>query len=182
MERTIALILLIALSPLIILLLIITILDLNCNPIFVQKRTVNGSTEFDFYKIRSMIKSAPVIPTSEFKGGDSYITPWGKILRTFSLDELLNLVNILKGDMTFIGPRPIMLCEAELVKLRLRNGIFGKPGLTGLAQINGRDKISLTRKVACERFYQSRKLSFKLRVWILLKTCYIVVRRLDITH
>lgn len=182
MDRIIALMLLICLSPVILVLLLITLVNLKCNPVFVQKRTVSGKTEFDFYKIRSMHKHSPNVPTGEFAFPSVYITRWGKFLRSNSLDELLNLICIVKGDMKFIGPRPIMPCEIELIKLRSKNKINSFPGLTGLAQVNGRDVISHYRKVACERFYEIRKGSLMLRVYIVAKTIEIVIKKTGITH
>jgi len=182
MDRLIAFLLILCLSPLILLLLVITAIDIRGNPVFVQKRTVSGPTAFNFYKIRSMRKNAPVVPTSEFLLPQIYITPWGKFLRSNSLDELLNLVCIVGGDMNFIGPRPTMISEYELIDLRVKHHIRSKAGITGLAQINGRDVISLNRKVACERVYELRKSSLIFRLYILLKTFEIVIKKSGISH
>lgn len=181
-DRLLALLLLIILSPFIILLLLITWLNFKCNPIFMQKRTVNGSREFNFYKIRSMRKFAPNVPTGELTDVERYVTKWGRFLRTYSMDELLNLISILNGDMKFIGPRPIMLSEFTLIKLRDKNKIDCLPGITGLAQINGRDHITMNRKIACEKYYNLRKSSIKLRVYILYKTVQIVINKTGISH
>jgi O-antigen biosynthesis protein WbqP len=182
MDRLIALIVIICISPLLLILLIVTMIDLKCNPIFSQKRTVNGESEFVFYKLRSMHKDAPVVPTAEFEGAQKYISRWGSFVRMYSLDELFNLICIIKGDMNFIGPRPIMSCEVYLLGLRINNNIKSKPGLTGLAQVNGRDLITLKRKVVCERYYEMKKKSIMLRISILLKTVEIVFRKSGITH
>ncbi len=182
MDRVVAFLLLVCLSPLLLILLLITAIDLRCNPIFIQRRTVSNELEFDCYKIRSMYNTAPTIPTGEFSEAKLYITRWGNFMRMYSLDELLNLVSIVKGDMIFIGPRPIMPCEHDLLNLRQKNRICGRAGLTGLAQINGRDLISLKRKVACERYYQFRNKSIKLRFFILLRTLEIVIKKTGVTH
>jgi O-antigen biosynthesis protein WbqP len=182
MDRLIATVIFICLLPVILVLLIITALDLKCSPIFVQKRTVSGELEFDFYKIRSMVKIAPVVPTSDLIGAKLYITRWGNFLRMYSLDELLNLICIIKGDMKFLGPRPIMLCENELINMRSKNKVSGKAGITGLAQVNGRDLISMTKKVACERYFKHRRSSVRLRLYIVFKTLVIVIRRSNIIH
>lgn len=181
-DRLLAFLILIILSPVIFLLLFITWLNLKCNPIFIQKRTVSGDREFNFYKIRSMRKIAPNIPTSEFKNVKLYVTKWGSFLRIYSLDELLNLICIVNGDMKFIGPRPIMLTELDLIAARTRNKIYCMPGITGLAQINGRDLITVNRKLACEKYYSIRKMSIKLRLYILFKTLQIVIKKTGITH
>jgi O-antigen biosynthesis protein WbqP len=94
----------------------------------------------------------------------------------------MNLVSIIKGDMKFIGPRPIMDIENELIDLRRRNGISGLAGITGLAQINGRDEITMQRKVACERYYKRHHPSMSLRMMILLRTFIIVIRKSGISH
>ncbi len=182
MDRILAFLLILLLSPLLIVLLFMTFIVFKCNPIFCQERTVDGTSIFKFYKIRSMRKNAPNIPTAEFNEAEKYINRWGSFLRTYSLDELLNLVSIIAGDMKFIGPRPIMTCEIQLIELRFRSGIIELPGLTGLAQVNGRDAITLTRKVACERYYSRRKNSITLRIHILFKTIIIVIKKSGIVH
>ena len=129
-----------------------------------------------------MSKSAPNVPTGEFTNAKLHITRWGRFLRMYSLDELLNLICIINGDMKFIGPRPIMPVESDLLALRLKNGIKSKPGITGLAQVSGRDLITLTRKVACERYYDQRKSDTKLRIYIIYVTFLIVIKKTGITH
>ncbi len=160
---------------------IITILDLKCNPIFKQIRTVDGSSEFVLYKFRSMKKSAPIIPTSMLQNPQCYMTKWTKFMRLYSLDELLNVVNIIRGDMKFIGPRPIMPNEIDLINLRCKNNIRSKAGITGLAQINGRDFVTLTKKVACERYFQSNK-SIGLEFYIILRTVWLVLGKAGVSH
>ena len=182
MDRIIAFVLIIIISPILLILICITLFDLKCNPIFIQKRTVSGQGDFNFYKIRSMYKTAPHVPTGEFSDVHKHTSRWGRFIRLYSLDELLNLVCIVFGYMKFIGPRPIMICETELVLLRLKNGINDKPGITGLAQINGRDNIRIGRKVACEKYYNRRKASLKLRLFIIYKTVLIVIKKTGITH
>ena len=182
MDRIIAFILIIIISPILGLLMFMTLLDLKCNPIFIQKRTVSGPGDFSFYKIRSMYKTAPNVPTGEFINIHMYSSRWGRFLRLYSLDELLNLICIVNGDMLFIGPRPIMICETELLLLRKKNGIVGKPGITGLAQISGRDLITVNRKIACERYYNRKSASLSLKLFIIYKTFVIVVNKTGITH
>ena len=182
MDRILGLLLFIMVSPILLVLLCVTFLDLKCNPIFIQVRTVDGSKIFHFYKIRSMRKITPNVPTSEFESPELYITRWGTFLRSYSLDELFNLICIINGDMKFIGPRPIMPVETQLIKLRLQNGIECMPGITGLAQINGRDVITVNRKVACERYYNRRKGSVKLNIFIIYQTFILVIKKTGITH
>jgi O-antigen biosynthesis protein WbqP len=147
---------------------------------FVQKR-VSGEHEFKFVKFRSMYKNAPNLSTYDFTDSHKYITRIGKIIRKTSIDETLNLINILKGEMHFIGPRPIMPEEIELQDLRKSLRVFSKPGITGLAQINGRDNISIREKVLYDKYFQIHK-SVKLRTYIILKTLYIVSFGKDVVH
>jgi len=182
MDRIIALVLLIILAPVLFLLMFITFLDFKCSPVFTQIRTVSGGQHFSFYKIRSMRSTAPNVPTGELSNSGLYISRWGRFLRIYSLDELFNLICVVKGDMQFIGPRPIMPCETAFVSLRFTNGVDCKPGITGLAQINGRDLITMNRKVACERYYNRRKSSLKLRIYIVYKTFLIVIKKTGILH
>ncbi len=110
-----------------------------------------------------------------------YMTKWTKFMRLYSLDELLNVVNIIRGDMKFIGPRPIMPNEIDLINLRCKNNIRSKAGITGLAQINGRDFVTLTKKVACERYFQSNK-SIGLEFYIILRTVWLVLGKAGVSH
>jgi O-antigen biosynthesis protein WbqP len=128
-----------------------------------------------------MRKNTPQLASGLIERPDLLITRWGRFLRFWSIDELLNLVSIILGDMNFIGPRPIMPNEEDLIKLRMRYGIKSKGGLTGLAQINGRDFISLSRKIAAEKYYENNKSNI-LNFYILLKTIKIVLLRRDISH
>jgi len=181
-DRFLALLLILILSPLILLLLLITAFHFKCNPIYSQSRTTNGDRVFMFYKIRSMKLNSPHVPTGMLTNTENYISPWGDFLRKSSLDELLNMICVMKGDMNFIGPRPIMIEEIGLSELRKRNGVNCNPGITGLAQINGRDLIQITRKVACERYYNRNKNSIKLRTYIFYKTIIAVIKKSGITH
>ena len=95
------------------------------------------------YKFRTMHVNAPVINSNEFNEADKYITKFGKHLRKYSLDELPQIINIILGDMSLVGPRPALDNQYELIEKREVFGIFKiKPGLTGLAQVNGRDNPS----------------------------------------
>ena len=182
MDRITALILILIISPLLLLCLLISFINFKCNPIFTQQRTVDGRFFFTFYKIRSMYKAAPNIPTNEFKNPETFISPWGSFMRMHSIDELLNLICIVRGDMKFIGPRPILAVETELILLRRRNSVNCKAGITGLAQISGRDDITINRKVACERYYNHKRTSFFFRVFLITKTFQIVLKGTGIKH
>ena len=179
-DRLIAAILIILLLPFFAFIAFLIILEDGFPFYFVQKR-VSGMHEFKFVKFRSMHKNAPHLSTNDFHDSDKYITKIGSIIRKTSIDEMLNLINILKGDMNFIGPRPIIPQEIELQTLRREMRVYAKPGLTGLAQVNGRDNISIKEKVLYDKYFQIHK-SLKLRTYIILKTLYIVSFGKDVVH
>jgi len=111
---------------------------------FKQMRSGKNQTPFMVYKFRTMSTDAPKdAPTKDFKNAGSYITRSGKIMRKLSLDELPQLFNVVKGDMSVVGPRPVVLKETNLLELRQPLGANGvKPGITGWAQVNGRDELN----------------------------------------
>ncbi|NOX65191.1 MAG: sugar transferase [Chlorobi bacterium] len=165
-----ALLLLILLSPLLLFISVLIILIDEPPVFFVQKRAGRNSFYFNMYKFRTMKSDAPNVATALLKDPDQYFSRTGKVLRKFGLDELPNLINILKGDMGFVGPRPVLYKEFDLIELRKKEGVDKLlPGLTGLAQINGRGDLSLEEKVKFELLYKEKKsLSFDTK--ILLKT------------
>jgi len=147
--------------------------------IFKQKRVGRDNKEFTIYKFRSMWEDAPEIASNDLEDPDSYITPIGKFLRKTSLDELPQLFNILKGDMSLVGPRPVIndASESELLKRRTELGIHKLvPGLTGWAQVNGRDDMSTDRKIFLEAQYMNRK-NFLFDMRILISTFFKVFKQ-----
>ena len=122
-------------------------------PVFlIQKRYGRGGQPFNIYKFRTMKKSAPVMASNDLSG--DYITPIGRILRKTSVDELPQLLNVLKGDMSIVGPRPLIVEEEKIHHLRTENGIYAvRPGITGWAQVNGRDDVSAEEKVEFDKYY-----------------------------
>ena len=167
MNRLLALIMLIILSPIFIVVIILIITDDGLPVFFVQKRVGINYTFFNLYKFRSMKKNTPNVATHLLENPDQYLLKIGKTIRKLSLDELPNLINIIKGDMVFVGPRPALYNQDDLMQLRINAGVDKlKPGLTGWAQINGRDEISLEDKVALEKEYMDRKsLSFDIEIF-----------------
>lgn len=141
--------------------------------IFKQKRIGINSSYFTVYKFRSMKEGTPDIPTDVLKNNHNQQklnTKFGVFLRRFSIDEFPQLVNILKGEMSFIGPRPALYNQDYLIKLRKEKGIDGiRPGVTGLAQVSGRDDLSIEKKVEYDLKYLNN-LSFRLDLKILLAT------------
>ncbi|HEU5402778.1 MAG TPA: sugar transferase [Terriglobales bacterium] len=137
---------------------------------------------FRMPKFRSMRVDAPQLATHLFRDPDAYLTPIGGFLRRSSLDELPQLLSILKGDISFVGPRPALFNQDDLVALRTERGIDKLiPGLTGWAQINGRDSIPIPEKVELDAWYL-RNLSFWLDLKILFMTVFKVMRTEDISH
>jgi len=129
-----------------------------------------------------MKKNTPNVATHLLENPAQYILKIGRILRKLSLDELPNLINIIKGEMVFVGPRPALYNQEDLMQLRLKAGVEKlKPGITGWAQINGRDEISLEEKVAFEKEYLVRK-SFWFDVKILMMTCTSVMKSDGVKH
>ena len=122
---------------------------------FKQKRVGIGKKHFYILKFRTMRGDTPHdVPTHLLKNADSYITKSGAFLRRTSLDELPQLFNILRGEMSFVGPRPLIPEEEEIRSLREASGVYRmRPGVTGLAQVNGRDLLTAEQKVAYDAYY-----------------------------
>ena len=137
---------------------------------------------FKMPKFRSMQVGTPAVATHLLTNPDTYLTPIGSFLRKSSLDELPQLWNILKGDMSFVGPRPALFNQHDLIALRTRGGVHQlMPGLTGWAQINGRDELPIPQKVALDIEYLENK-SFWLDIKIIFLTGLKVLRRDNVTH
>jgi O-antigen biosynthesis protein WbqP len=181
-SKLIALLLLLLLSPLFLAIGLIIFLQDGSPVFFVQKRVGVHYSFFFMYKFRTMKKNTPNVATHLLEQPEQYLLSIGGLLRKLSLDELPNLINIIKGDMVFVGPRPALYNQEDLMALRVAAGVDRMlPGITGWAQINGRDEISLEEKVALEQWYaenQSSSLDFK----IVLGTFFQVFRPKGITH
>ena len=139
--------------------------------LFRQKRFGKDKQLFTVYKFRTMSTKAPKnMPTNSFTNADSYITPLGGVLRKLSIDELPQLLNVIKGDMSIVGPRPVIKTEKKLISLRQKDHANSvKPGITGWAQVNGRDDLDDQRKAEMDGEYVQR-LSFLTDVKIMIKT------------
>ena len=172
-----SLILTVLLAPFLLLISLLIRLESKGSPIFAQKRVGQHSKPFTIYKFRTMCIDTPDVPTNEFNDRDQYITKMGKFLRVTSLDELPQLFNILKGDMSFVGPRPPLFSQEELVANRKEQGVDKfKPGITGWAQINGRDDIDDEQKFEYDLYYK-RNHSLLLDFKIVLITFLQVIKR-----
>ena len=149
-----SIIIIIILSPFWLLISIVIKIDSPGRIIFKQDRLGLYSNYFIMYKFRTMKDETIDLPAEELIERDSQVTKVGKFLRRFSIDETLQLLNILKGDMSFVGPRPTHLGQKEQIVLRKKLGIDRiKPGLTGLAVVNGRDAITIKQKAEFDRIY-----------------------------
>ena len=137
---------------------------------------------FKMPKFRSMRVGTPAVATHLLENPDAFLTPIGPFLRKSSLDELPQLWSILVGDMSLVGPRPALFNQADLIEQRTAHGVHELvPGLTGWAQINGRDELPIPQKVALDVEYLRRR-SFGFDLYILCKTAIKVVRRDGVSH
>ena len=141
-----------------------------------------NNTIFSMPKFRTMSLDTPEVATHLMSDPDLYLTSFGSFLRKFSLDELPQLWSILKGDMSFIGPRPALYNQDDLVDLRTKKGIHRLvPGVTGWAQVNGRDDIPIPLKVEYDEYYMNNK-SIILDLKIVWMTAVNVLRKRGIKH
>ena len=171
----------IALIPMVIIAVII-FLDDPGNVIFSQYRVGRNGKKFKLLKFRSMKKSAPkYMATADLENPQRHCTRVGRILRKLSLDELPQLLNVLVGDMSIIGPRPLIADEQEMHTMRTRFGVYTtRPGITGLAQINGRDLVTAEEKIRWDVQYL-QSFGFMSDVKILLTTVPKVLSREGVT-
>ena len=141
-----------------------------------------GNRIFKMPKFRTMQVGTPAIATHLLSNSSQYLTPVGSFLRKLSLDEVPQLWSILIGDMSFVGPRPALFNQDDLIALRSQYGVDKlMPGLTGWAQVNGRDELSIPIKVQLEVEYLGKQ-SFWFDMKILALTFVRVVRRADVSH
>ena len=182
LDRIAALFFLILLSPVFLLVSLLIYFEDGFPVFFQQKRVGIYSSFFQIYKFRTMKKGTPNVATHLLDNPAQYLLRIGGFLRKLSLDELPNLINILKGEMVFVGPRPALYNQDDLMALRVEAGVDQlKPGITGWAQINGRDEISIEEKVAYEKEYLERK-SFLFDWQIIIKTFANVILSNGVTH
>lgn len=156
---------------------LIIVLDSPGDPIFKQERLGKDGQVFTIYKFRTMYTYAPKNMATNAVNVSAYTTEAGKFLRGYSLDELPQLWNVLRGDMSFVGYRPVCLSEQELNRLRLECGVMEmRPGITGYAQINGRDDVTMKEKVRLDLYY-AQHCSFSLDLHCLLKTVKVALSK-----
>lgn len=172
----------IVLFPLILVLYILVYISSGSPVIFKQKRVGYENKLFTIYKFRTMKRGMRQTKTENLtkEEVERDITALGKILRKLSLDELPQLFNILKGDMSFVGPRPLIPEEDEIRKLREEYNVYSvRPGITGWAQVNGRDFVTDEEKAKLDRDYVENK-SILFDIKIMLKTVLVVLKGSDI--
>lgn len=169
LDKIVAFLMLIGLTPIFLMVMLFILLDDGFPVFFTQKRVGINYSFFKLYKFRTMKKNTPNVATHLLDNPAQYLLKVGSTLRKLSVDELPNLINIVKGDMVFVGPRPALYNQDDLMQLRVDSGVSHlKPGLTGWAQINGRDEISLEEKVALEKEYLLRKsVLFDVRIFFM---------------
>ena len=182
LNRFFALIVLVILSPVFLVVALIIFIEDGSPIFFKQKRVGLNYSFFKIYKFRSMKKNTPNVATHLLTNPDQYLLKTGKFIRKTSLDELPNLINIIKGNMVFVGPRPALYNQDDLMQFRVATGVSKlKPGITGWAQINGRDEISIAEKVKLEQEYMQKK-SFLLDIEIVIKTFTNVLFSKGVSH
>ena len=186
MKRTfdfcVSLFLLILLSPVLAVIALVILIDDGAPVIFRQKRVGRNAENFEIIKFRTMKKGTRNAATANLSEADEQITRSGRILRKTSLDELLQLVNVLNGSMSLVGPRPLIPEETDIHELRLKYGVYSvRPGVTGWAQINGRDNLSAKEKALFDKEYIDKQiLVFDIK--ILIRTVSVVLRRENISE
>jgi O-antigen biosynthesis protein WbqP len=182
LNRLFALFLLGILSPLFLIVSLVILIEDGFPVFFTQKRVGVNYIFFKIYKFRSMKKHTPNVATHLLNNPDQYLLKISKFIRKTSLDELPNLINIIKGEIVFVGPRPALYNQDDLMTLRVATGVDKlKPGITGWAQINGRDDISIENKVQLEQEYLSKK-SFLFDIEIIIKNFTNVLLSKGVSH
>ena len=161
---------------------VLIILEDGAPVLFRQKRVGKDEKIFTVLKFRTMRRDTPNVPSRELKNPDKYVLKIGKILRKLSLDELPQLFNILRGEMSIIGPRPLIPKETEIIKLRRKFNVYSvRPGVTGWAQVNGRDKLPIKHKAMLDKFYIDH-MGVYLDLRILKRTLFYVFEQRNISH
>ena len=178
LDVTIAALLLLVLAPVILLAMVAIRLESRGSPIYRQRRVGRAGEPFDLLKLRTMVAGAERIGAGmAVNVGDPRITRVGALLRRFSVDELPNLVNVLRGEMAIVGPRPTIQAQVEQYTARQRRRLEVKPGITGWAQVNGRAALPWHERIELDVWYVDNR-SLRLDLRILART----VRLLETGH
>ncbi|MBQ2842081.1 MAG: sugar transferase [Clostridia bacterium] len=181
-DFTVSLLLIIILLPVFLIIGIIIAIDAGNPVIYRQYRVGKDNKLFYIYKFRTMRRDTPLAATQNLEQAEKYITKSGKILRKTSLDELPQLFNVLAGDMSFVGPRPLIPEEKEIRRIRKKYNVYSvRPGITGLAQVNGRDMLSDEEKALFDKEYIDKQ-SIGLDIKIMFKTVMVVLKKENISE
>jgi O-antigen biosynthesis protein WbqP len=181
-NRLFALVILLILSPVFFAVALAIFIEDGSPIFFKQKRVGVNYAFFNIYKFRSMKKNTSNVATHLLENPASYLLRIGGVLRKLSLDELPNLINIIKGEMVFVVTRPALYNQDDLMTLRVATGVDKlKPGITGCAQINGRDDISIEKKVQLEQEYLYKRSTF-FDIEIIVKTFTNVLFSKGVRH
>lgn len=176
-DKAIAIVALIILSPVFIIISVLIKLDSKGPVLFVQERAGVKGKLFNSIKFRTMVhKAAERGLGLNIRAGDERITRIGRLLRSWSLDELPQLINVLKGDMSIVGPRPTLPYQVEQYDDFQRRRLLVKPGITGWAQVNGRNAISWEQRIKLDVWYVENW-SLRLDVAIIFRTIRVVIRK-----
>ena len=169
-------------APLFLLVVLAVRLTSNGPVLFRTQRVGKGNKLFTMYKFRTMRMDTPQVATHLLKEPDQFLTPIGALLRRTSLDELPQLINVLRGEMSLVGPRPALFNQDDLIALRTAGGVDALiPGVTGWAQVNGRDELPIPEKVKLDEWYLKNR-SFWLDLKILGMTVFKVIRKEGVVH
>lgn len=182
LDFLISLFALIILSPLF-LVVSVGVLISDGSPVFFRQKRVGKNNElFEIYKFRTMKRGTENVASNDLSDADFKITRFGKILRATSIDELPQLLNILNGSMSLIGPRPLIPEETRIRELREKYNVYSvRPGITGWAQVNGRDNVSAEKKALLDKEYVEKQ-SLMLDIKIFFMTIHQVLCRKDVNE
>lgn len=182
LDFLISLFALIILSPLF-LVVSVGVLISDGSPVFFRQKRVGKNNElFEIYKFRTMKRGTENVASNDLSDADVKITRFGKILRATSIDELPQLLNILNGSMSLIGPRPLIPEETKIRELREKYNVYSvRPGITGWAQVNGRDNVSAEKKALLDKEYvEKQSLMFDIKIFFM--TIHQVLCRKDVNE
>ena len=182
LDFLISLFALIILSPLF-LIVSVGVLISDGSPVFFRQKRVGKNNElFEIYKFRTMKRGTENVASNDLSDADVKITRFGRILRATSIDELPQLLNILNGSMSLIGPRPLIPEETRIRELREKYNVYSvRPGLTGWAQVNGRDNVSAEKKALLDKEYvEKQSLMFDIKIFFM--TIHQVLCRKDVNE
>ena len=181
-DSILALILMVIFSILMLVIAVLIKLTSKGPAIFWTNRVGKNNVIFKMAKFRTMKVNTPQVATHLMENPEEYLIPGGVFLRKYSLDELPQLFNVLKGDMSFVGPRPALFNQDDLVELRAKKNIHTLiPGVTGWAQVNGRDDLSIPVKVSFDEYYFNHR-SFAFDLYIIFLTAIKVIKREGVQH